>query len=345
MKANHHKKMSPNTSSLKTRIKIIEIDEVQNAGKDQFALDVLKGLTSKNKSLPSKYFYDETGSELFKKITDLKEYYLTQAEFEILDTFKEIIAGYIRKYSFNFVELGSGDGRKTKILLKHFVNKKLSFEYFPLDISKASLEDLLTNLQTEIKELKATGLSGDYFHGIKKLSLLNEKPNLVLFLGSNIGNFKPGQAFDFMVNLWESLSRGDLILIGFDLVKDESILLNAYKDPYGITSLFNLNLLDRINTELEGDFDVVSFKHYAYYNPVDQVMKSYLLSQKEQVVTIRKLKKRIHFEYMEPIFTESSYKYTFEKIKKLSNETGFKLMEIFQDKNKYFMNVLLKCVK
>jgi len=324
------------------KTKIIEVKEGENSVQ-QFAIDVLAGLSAKHKHLSSKYFYDDKGSEIFKKITDLEEYYLTKAEYNVLDQNKHKIADRLRSVGpFNFVEFGSGDGRKTKILLKYFINSHLNFHYYPIDISKSSLEELVEKINIELPLVEVTGLVCDYFKGIAKLSKLNEKPNFVLFLGSNIGNFEAEEREKFMLSLWHSLSPGDMALIGFDLIKDEEKLLKAYKDSEGVTSAFNLNLLERINRELLGDIDVQKFSHYACYDPVNFVMKSYLLSQEEQTVELKRLNKTFRFEKMEPIFMENSHKFSFRMIKEIAEASNFELLESFTDDQGLFADVILR---
>lgn len=329
---------------IETGSRILEINNLKTQQTDQFELDVLFGLSQKHKFLPSKYFYDTKGSELFQQITELPEYYLTGSEFEILEKYKSAISQHV-KQSFNFVEFGSGDGRKTKVLLKYFVEKQLDFEYFPLDISRDALNEVLKSVQSDLPGVKATGLCGEYFDGMKKLAEFNEKTNFILFLGSNIGNFNNGEIRKFMTGLWDALSHGDLILMGFDLVKDEKVLLNAYFDSLGITTAFNMNLLTRINRELQADFNLDQFRHYAYYDPEHFVMKSYLVSTVDQEVSVKKLRKKFHFKKMEPIFMENSFKFSNRKIEKIAKKGGFEILEVYKDSKDYFADVMMRCVK
>ena len=164
---------------------------------EEFADDVDKGLSSQEKYLQCKYIYDDYGSELFKKIMTLPEYYLTRCEIEILEKEKDRLANVFRDDPFNLIELGAGDGKKTKILLKHFVIRKLNFCYTPIDISESAVEELIDSLTIHIKGLKASGLITEYFYGLKHLSAMDNKRKVVLFLGSNIGNMNPNEAKNF----------------------------------------------------------------------------------------------------------------------------------------------------
>lgn len=307
-----------------------------------FAEDVLKGLTSNPKFLPSKYFYDERGDQLFQKIMELDEYYLTDCEFEILDKNK---ARFLEIFNhsengFQLIEFGAGDGYKTKILLQHFLEKKANFKYVPIDISQNVLDILSEDLKTNLPDLNVEGLNEDYFKALKKLNLEGTTKKVVLFLGSNIGNFTKKQAKEFLTKLSFNLSDGDLLLIGFDLKKDPDILFSAYNDPKGITSAFNLNLLERINRELGGNFDIDSFKHFPRYDPVSGEMESFLLSSKKQEVFIEALQANIQFDQWEPIHMEISRKYDPGQIEKLAEASGFRQAHYFFDSKQYFVNTI-----
>lgn len=309
-----------------------------------FAIDVEKGLSANPKYLTSKYFYDEKGDRLFQKIMELDEYYLTDSELEILKNHCEHYRVFFQNAEshFSLVELGAGDGFKTKVLLQHFSENQTNFSYFPIDISNNVLEILQTQINKEIPELKVDPYAGDYFNALDNLNKQEAGRKVLLFLGSTIGNFVYEDAIKFLKELKHRMNREDLLLIGFDLKKDPTVILNAYNDKKGITAAFNLNLLERINQELDGDFNLRDFYHYPTYNPISGEAQSYLISKKEQQITIGKLKRTFHFQKGEPVFMEISKKYDVETINTLAEEAGFEVKKYFFDNMKYFTNSLWK---
>lgn len=309
----------------------------------EFAELIKNGLTSENKYLSSMYFYDDEGSKLFQMITQLPEYYLTKCEYEILETNKnKILSDFLgNDNKFNIVELGSGDGHKTKILLKYFLESNIEFEYSPIDISKEALNLLKNNLKSELKELNINPLVGDYHKVLKKLSL-NKDKKIFLFMGSNIGNFKKEKAFEFINFIVSNMNKGDLLLVGFDLKKDPKVILNAYNDSQGVTSRFNLNVLKRINREFDANFDLNNFTHYPFYNPETLECKSYLVSNKRQNVEIKKLNLNIDFKYAEIISTELSRKFDNDRINEIATQTNLKIKSKYYDCREYFVDVLFE---
>ncbi len=312
-----------------------------------FALDVLEGLSQKPKRIAPVYLYDEIGSMLFQQITTLEEYYLTQCEQEILTLHMEEIYKSLSRQSFNLIELGAGDGRKTVLLIDHFIKKSLDFEYITLDISPESINGLSLMLEEMFRpaRLKVTGIIAEYFDGLKWLAERSSSRNLILFLGSNIGNFEYAKAQKFLRHLWDCLKPDDQLLIGFDLKKDIEVLNRAYNDSGGITREFNMNLLDRINRELGGDFDRGKFQYYSGYDVTTGAVESYLVSTERQEVFIRNLNKIFLFDAWEPIHTESSYKYLESEIACLAAETGFQVEKDFFDSNRYFVDSLWRVQK
>jgi len=309
---------------------------------NSFAKDVKKGLNAKLKYLESKYFYDEKGDYLFQKIMELNEYYLTDCELEILKNHSEHYRRFFQNAEshFSLVELGAGDGYKTKVLLEHLAENQTNFSYLPIDISGNVLKILEAEIKREIPKLKVEPYTGDYFNALDTLNKQEAGRKVLLFLGSTIGNFKYKDALKFLKKLNQRMNREDLLLIGFDLKKDPNTILNAYNDKKGITEAFNLNLLERINNELGGNFNIADFYHYPTYNPVNGEAQSYLISKKEQKVTIKSLDQSFHFQKGEPIFMEISKKYDTETINKLAKEAGFEVKENFFDQKKYFTNSL-----
>ncbi|MFN3345948.1 MAG: L-histidine N(alpha)-methyltransferase [Chloroherpetonaceae bacterium] len=319
-----------------------------NATQDQrraFALDVHLGLSAPQKFIPSKYFYDENGSKLFQRITELNEYYLTRAEAEILKTHKESLSQYFASEPFALVEMGAGDGEKTKILLEHFLAKGLDFHYAPIDISESALSELEVSLSEQFPTLSFQGRSAEYASGVSEIDMFSETRTVLLFLGSSIGNFSFPEMKLFLKTLWHGLNKGDFALIGFDLKKDIKTMQAAYDDKEGITKAFNLNLLHRINRELGGTFNVEKFYHHEIYNPKESAMESYLISLEAQEVYIDALKTTYRFEPYEAIFTERSYKFSDTSIRELAHETGFEIVETFKDSRQYFADSLWRVVK
>ena len=303
-----------------------------------FLRDVVKGLTAKHKYLSSKYFYDEVGDSLFQQIMHMDEYYLTKKEFEIFEGQKQGILDAIGSDKpFRIIELGAGDGLKTKVLLKFFQNHNIDFTYTPVDISGNVLDILSTNLSSEMPDLKLEPYQGDYFDALSKISDSAEK-DVVFFLGSNVGNFPKEEASVFLSKLRTFLKRGDLLFMGVDLKKDPARILAAYNDKEGITTAFNLNLLDRINKELDGDFDRDAFMHYPYYNPQTGECRSYLISKIDQEVHIGE--RTIKFRAWEAIFMEVSKKYDQVQLKELAEETGFNPIASFFASERWFADVL-----
>lgn len=192
-----------------------------------FAHDVLEGLSAPQKRLPSKYFYDKEGDALFQAIMGMPEYYLTRSEYEILDMHKEVLQQLFQNGSgrFNLIEFGAGDGLKTKLLLKHFTEAGVDFKYVPIDISENVLQILTEDLQSSIPNLKVEAVCDDYFKALSQLKQTADRRNIVLFLGSNIGNFSEKEAINFLSRLAEGLNPHDMIVIGFDLKKDPEQIL------------------------------------------------------------------------------------------------------------------------
>lgn len=302
------------------------------------AEDVATGLRATNKFLSSKYFYDARGDELFQQIMHLDEYYLTRKELEIFTTHKgSILEAIDDGEPFRIIELGAGDGLKTKILLKYFLEQKVDFTYTPVDISGNVLEILEQNLKSEIPGLKIESYQGDYFNALAEISESPEK-DIVFFLGSTVGNFSQKEAEGFLTKLQNFLKPGDLLFMGVDLKKDPAIILNAYNDSKGITKEFNLNLLDRINNELGADFDRKQYQHYPYYNPHTGECRSYLISKVDQTVTIAD--EEYFFRAWEAIFMEISKKYDQPQLDSLASTAGFKAIDSFLDSESWFADVL-----
>jgi len=305
-----------------------------------FSEDVLDGLTSTEKHLSSKYFYDDNGSRIFMQIMQMPEYYPTACEFEILSQQSGDIFDKLHfEGRFNIVEFGSGDGIKTRQLLKAFLDKGADFTYIPIDISQEANDALQVNMKTALPELNIEPRTGDYFEVLNTLKS-GTIPNLFLFLGGNIGNYKRDEALTLLKKFNAGMKKGDLLLIGMDLRKNPRIIQKAYDDPHGITKAFNMNLLQRINRELDADIHLDQFDFYCNYNPQNGEVNSYLVSLKKQHFHSTVLNTTFHFEKDELIWTELSRKYSFTEIEELAAASGFTTTENFLDCKHYFTDSL-----
>lgn len=326
-------------------LKIMTEETTGTIEESTLAKDILVGLSSDKKFIPSKYFYDEKGSMLFNKITRHKDYYLTNCELEILENNKGKLATIFAEKPFNLIELGPGEGIKSRIIIDEFLQKNLDFNYFTIDISRKYLKQIVKQFNQELPKLKLMALNSDYFSGLHWLSLHSKRRNVVLFLGSSIGNFNVENTKVFLKNIWQDLHHDDYLLIGFDLRKDLDTLINAYNDSDGITRAFNMNLLQRLNRELAADFKIENFTHHATYNVYSGAMESYLISLKKQTVTFKALHKSFDFDEFEPIHVEFSYKYLLSQIEEFAQNAGFKIVNNFTDTHNYFVDSLWQVQK
>ncbi|MHA4812261.1 L-histidine N(alpha)-methyltransferase [Flavitalea flava] len=306
-----------------------------------FYKDVTSGLKAVNKYLQSKYFYDEAGDKLFQQIMECPEYYPTRCEMEILQQQSGNWVKSFFEYSdcFDLVELGAGDATKSTYLLKELLRAKAKFTYYPIDISSNVIHSLETKLPRQMPGLHMLGLNGEYLDKMEEMNELSTRMKIVLFMGANIGNMTIQQATVFCSRLYELMRPGDLLMIGFDLKKNPRVILDAYNDRQGITRDFNLNLLKRINRELNADFDLSQFDHYPTYDPRTGTCKSYLVSLADQEVQIGD-NDRVHLEENETIFMEISQKYTLRETNYLAAQSGFKPIQAFYDSRKWFADIL-----
>lgn len=307
---------------------------------NSFAEDVRLGLTSENKFLLPKYFYDDRGSELFEMICETEEYYPTQAEMNILKNLSDTISERNQEKSL-IVELGSGSSLKTNYILKSFLKTREKLHYIPIDVSDILIESSKILIE-KYDRLYITGLVSLYEEGMDFLSS-DDSPKLILFLGSSIGNFTEDETVAFMKTLKNYMNKTDRLLIGFDLRKDMKILLNAYNDSKGITSDFNLNILNRINIELNGNFDINKFEHQAIFNEDKSRIEMYLIAKEPVKVEVKDIDEIISFERGEKIHTENSYKFTIEMIENLAQKSGLEFSDYYTDEKKYFSLCAFKC--
>jgi len=305
---------------------------------NSFADEIKSSLSSDEKFISPKFFYDIKGSELFEKICLLPEYYPTRTEVSILKQLQNDLSNYIDD-SFRLVELGSGTSTKTRLILDVF-KKFQKIEYFPIDISEILAESSEV-LQSEYENLHITGIIDTYEGGLEFLKNYDTKKNLIIFLGSSYGNFAPDDGVQFLKKINSTMKPGDLFLIGLDLVKDSSILESAYNDSAGVTATFNLNVLSRINDELDADFDLDTFTHYSVYNEKSQRIEMYLKSLVNQSIVISKSGTTISLRKDELIHTEYSHKFKLSQINSLFEDAGFVVNHTWCDEKKHFSLTLL----
>jgi L-histidine Nalpha-methyltransferase len=310
----------------------------------QFLNDVLAGLGAKEKYLSSKYFYDKRGDELFQQIMACPEYYPTKCEMEIFtQQTKELAKVFTNQHQeFDVVELGAGDATKSIYLLEELSSRRVPFTYFPVDISSNVINLLHKSIPQKLPSINIKGLNGEYFKMLEKAKTLSNKIKVVLFLGGNIGNVPLAQAEQFCKALRSNLSAGDFVLIGFDLKKNPQLVLDAYNDKAGYTREFNLNLLRRINEELNADFVINKFLHFPTFNPATGACKSYLVSLKEQVVNIAD--QSFSFAENEAIFMEIAQKYSVTQTDELAIQSGFTPVKHFFDSKRWFLDTIWQCV-
>ncbi|NER12559.1 L-histidine N(alpha)-methyltransferase [Leptobacterium flavescens] len=307
----------------------------------KFEEEVFEGLTAFPKFLSSKYFYDKKGDKLFQDIMALPEYYLTNCEFDILSEHTEAIARTFNSPNgFDLIELGAGDGKKTKILLRHLSENNYDFNFLPIDISQNVLDELKTSLEKELPNVEVRPQQGTYFEVLERLAEYKERKKVIMVLGSNIGNLLHPQAILFLKNIRESMVEGDLLFMGFDQKKDPQTILDAYNDKTGVTAAFNKNILVRINREMQADFDPDNFLHWETYDPETGTAKSFLVAKKEQSVFIGTLGLKVHFKQWETIHTEISQKYDDDVVEWLAKEAGLQIDGQFTDNKEYYKNYI-----
>ncbi len=304
------------------------------------AADVLAGFAQSPRTLPSRWLYDRRGSELFRRISQLNEYYPTQCESDILLRHKADFAAALPSGRLRVWELGAGDGTKTEVLLAELLRREVTVEYLPVDICDDVLEDLAERMRRCFSRwpLTISPVPATYEEAFVRRASSNRVSNLVLFLGSSIGNMHHEEARLFLTSLRSRLNPGDCLLIGFDLKKDPRIMQAAYDDPTGVTRQFNLNLLDRLNRELDATFDKSKFRHHCTYNAEKGRMESWLLSTEPQEIVLAALERAYFFDAWEGIHVESSYKYDLNEIASLARASGFAVRRHFFDSKHYFVD-------
>jgi len=330
------------------------------SGRASFADDVRRGLSATPKFLLAKYFYDELGSRLFEAITVLPEYYVTRAETAVLTAHAGEIAAAVPG-PVRLVELGSGDARKTRLLIAALLARQETLEYLPIDVAESALARSGEELTAEFPALSVTGYVADYHDALSALAADLRSPagpesgigaaeaarkrrTLILFLGSTLGNLNADGQAALLREVRATLVPGDGFLLGTDLRKPLSELIPAYDDALGVTAAFNLNILLRINRELGGDFDLRAFRHRARYDELDHRIEMHLESRAAQRARIAGLDLTIDLREGETIWTESSFKFSPEQVAALAAATCFRLERTWTDEGNRFGSHLLLAV-
>lgn len=302
-----------------------------------FRMQVLRGLRQTRKQLPCKFFYDHRGSQLFDQICELPEYYLTRTELGILEAHVQEMTDAMGDRCL-LVEYGSGSSLKIRLLLDHLRDPA---GYVPFDIAREHLMDAAARLAAAYPGLNILPVCADYTRPFELPACDGAARTVVYFPGSTIGNFDPHEARAFLRAAADRCGPGGGLLIGVDLKKDPAVLHAAYNDAAGVTAAFNLNLLVRINRELDGTFDLEGFAHYAFYNPRLGRIEMHLLSRADQPVTIAG--HRVDFREGETIFTECSYKYTLREFESLAASAGWRVQQTWTDDRRQFSVQYLRC--
>jgi dimethylhistidine N-methyltransferase len=301
------------------------------SGQQQFLDEVLDGLHKSHKQLPTKYLYDERGSNLYEQICALDEYYIPRTEATIMENNIDEIVKLLGPNAM-LIEYGCGSCSKTRILLDNMVNL---VTYVPIDISQEQLEHVAAELYHSYPGLEILPICTDYTTNFQ-LPLPTARYDRIIayFPGSSIGNFNPQSAVKLLSNIASVCGPGGALLIGADLKKDIDVLYKAYNDRDGVTAAFNMNLLKRINRELKGDFQIGNFEHSAFYNPDEGRVEMHLVSLKNQTVHLNNT--AIDFAQGESIWTESSYKYDLKSFQRLAIDAGFSVTRVWTDVQKWF---------
>lgn len=302
-------------------------------GIDRIRNEIISGITAKEKRISSTYFYNDYGSKLFEKITQLVEYYPTRTEKSIL---KDIAPLLMNGNAKEIIELGSGDCSKISILFEANENiAQESFMYIPVDVSESAINKSATELSLQFPHLQIKGYVADFMCQLNEIPH-SEKERLICFFGSTIGNFSLKQAGQIISALRKNIEPGDELLIGFDLVKPEPVLNAAYNDAQGITSAFNKNILDSVNSIIDSNFKKENFDHISFYNRKKSRMEMHLEANNEFEVDSPFMPHPIRFKKGDRIHTENSHKYTMEHIRKLAVDNGLNVSNIYTDSKKWF---------
>ncbi len=322
---NGYSKLSPN------------IQEISKT-KDTFSLkDLNVMLKKKNKSIPTKFLYDELGSKLFEKISNTKEYYLTRTEEKILNKYSTKIIN--ESDAHELLELGSGSSKKTKLLILEALKIKSNLTYVSFDISEKALKMSYNQLKNISSDLNIKLIKGDFINDLEKLEQVN-KPRLYLFLGSTLGNFNNDTAIKFLSKISKKMKKTDFFLLGIDKIKNKEIIKAAYNDTAGITEKFNKNILNVINKEYNLNFNPEMFDHIAEFNEDKSQIEMYLQALSHQKINSKQ--ENIEINLGEKILTEISRKFSDKSIQGIFKDSGLEIVKNFSDVKKYYSLYLLK---
>ncbi|WP_439183267.1 L-histidine N(alpha)-methyltransferase [Carboxylicivirga taeanensis] len=318
--------------------KLLNTSENQytNGGKQEYKQtlrqELIQGLTAEQKYVSSKFFYDRYGSQLFNWITQLPEYYLTKAEKSILKKYRKELFAHLSHV--NIIELGSGDSSKISLVLETIPQERHShIHYFPIDVSDSSIRQSKNTLNDAFPNIKVQGIATDFTW---LNTLPNERPRIICFFGSTVGNFELHKAEALLKNLQQIMNPGDQLILGLDLVKDSAILELAYNDSQRITEAFNKNILRACNALLNSNIQPADFEHKAFFNAAKSRVEMHLIAQDEIIITSPYLKECIELSKGESIHTENSFKYSLEMIENLSAQSKLPINRIFYDDQKWF---------
>lgn len=317
-------------------------DDVRAPATERFRRDAIDGLRAAPKRIASRYFYDAEGDCLFQKIMTCADYYVTRAEDEVLRARADEILDALTngRKEFDLIELGAGDGTKTKHLLRRALQIGMVPRYRPVDISNHALQELERSLKNELPFLSVDGEQGEYFEWTGREFMRRDRVNVVLLLGSNIGNLPHERAVVLLRGVADQMGPADRFLVGFDRKKDPAVVLRAYDDRDGYTRAFNLNLLHRMNRELGTDFRIDRFLHAPIYDPCSGQAKSFLVSVCAQTVRMAGVQDPFHFRAWETIETEISQKYDDAMIEALAAGAGLRIAARFTDRKNWFSDVV-----
>ncbi len=312
-------------------------NHLRDLGIDNIRKEIIDGLTSNQKQISSKFFYDDKGSKLFEEITRLPEYYPTRTEKSIL---KKIASELMKNLKYvDIVELGSGDCSKISILLKAINPENIeTINYLPVDVSQSAIQESAKELVKKFPELTINGLVADFINQIDLIP--SESKRMFCFLGSTLGNFNAEVANAFIKNLSQNMNQGDTFLLGLDLVKPTHILHDAYNDEQGVTAEFNKNILNAVNEIIETNLDPNDFEHYAFFNTSESRIEMHLKAKKDISVKSPFHSSSISIKKGEYIHTENSHKFSFEQIKDFKKITNLTIKKIYTDSKKWFALVL-----
>ncbi len=319
--------------------KIKITNHLNNLGINNIRKEIINGLTSEQKYISSKFFYDKKGSKLFEDITQLPEYYPTRTEMKILNSIAPELMSSLE--NIDIIELGSGDCSKIKILLSSIPEERLeTINYIPVDVSQSTIYESAQSLMEIFPGLSINGLVADFMSQFEIIPDYTRR--MYCFLGSTIGNFTDEIAKNFLKNLSSNMNSGDTLLLGVDLVKPIQILHNAYNDSQNVTADFNKNILNVLNDIIDSDFDINDFEHKAFFNEEHSRIEMHLIANKDIIIKSPYSKSDILIKNGENIHTENSNKYTHEHIKSFEKISGLKIKKTYTDSNNWFALVLFE---